>query len=42
MEAGFDVLRMRPIEKSEEGRYRELMARHPYLDDRAKIGHLLC
>jgi len=41
MEAELDALRVRPIEKSEEGRYRELMAQHHYLGDLAKIGHTL-
>ena len=34
-------MRVRPIEKSEEVRYRELMAQHHYLGDLAKIGHTL-
>lgn len=34
-------LRVRPVERSEEGRYREEMARHHYLGDLAKIGETI-
>ncbi len=34
-------MRVRSVEKSEEGRYRELMARYHDLGDLAKIGHTL-
>lgn len=41
MDAVLGALRVRLVVKSEEGRYRELMARHHYLGDLAKIGHTL-
>ena len=41
MEAELDALRVRPIEKTEESRYRALMGQHHYLGDLAKIGHTL-
>ena len=41
MTAILDALRVRPVSKAEEVRYRELMQRHHYLGDLAKIGHTL-
>jgi len=41
MEVDLDALRVRPVEKSEEARYRALMAQCHYLGDLAKIGHTL-
>ena len=37
MEAPMDI-RVRPVARSEEGRYQEQMARHHYLGALAKIG----
>lgn len=41
MDIHLDTLRVRPVGKSEEARYRELMQQHHYLGDLAKIGHTL-
>ena len=41
MESVLGALRVRWVGKSEEARYRELMAEHHYLGDLAKIGHTL-
>lgn len=41
MEGEFDALRVRPMERGEEARYRELMAQRHYLGDLAKIGDTL-
>ena len=41
MEGVVCALRVRLVGKSEEARYRELMAEHHYLGDLAKIGHTL-
>jgi len=41
MESVLGALRVRLVGKSEEARYRELMAEHHYLGDLAKIGHTL-
>lgn len=41
MAAILDALQVRPVVKTEETRYRELMQRHHYLGDLPKIGHTL-
>ncbi|MCM8595985.1 MAG: hypothetical protein NFV71_11655, partial [Candidatus Accumulibacter sp.] len=41
MQRDLGALAVRLIEKSEEARYRELMAQHHDLGDLAKIGHTL-
>lgn len=41
MEINLEQLSVRPASKSEELRYRELMQKHHYLGDLAKIGHTL-
>ena len=41
MQVNLSTLRVRPVIKSEEGRYRELMGQHHYLGDLPKIGHSL-
>jgi len=41
MQVNLHTLRVRPVIKSEEARYRELMQQHHYLGDLAKIGHSL-
>ncbi|MHB8348548.1 MAG: Druantia anti-phage system protein DruA, partial [Acidiferrobacterales bacterium] len=41
MPVNLETLRVRPVSKSEEARYRELMQQHHYLGDLAKIGHTL-
>jgi hypothetical protein len=41
MEFDLNQLCVRPVIKSEEARYRELMQQHHYLGDLAKIGHTL-
>ncbi len=41
METNLEQLRVRPVAKDEEPRYRELMGLHHYLGDLAKIGHTL-
>ncbi len=41
MQVNLHTLRVRPVIKSEEARYRELMKQHHYLGDLPKIGHSL-
>lgn len=41
MKADLNALNVRPVSRSEEARYRELMQQHHYLGDLAKIGHTL-
>ena len=41
MKINFESLSVRPVTKTEEPRYRELMQQHHYLGDLAKIGHTL-
>jgi len=41
MRINFEQLIVRPVNKLEEPRYRELMQRYHYLGDSAKIGHTL-
>jgi hypothetical protein len=41
MTAILDALHVRPVSKTEEPRYREMMQRRHYLGDLAKIGHTL-
>lgn len=41
MQVHLKQLRVRPVDKSEEARYRELMRQHHYLGDLPKIGHTL-
>lgn len=41
MQIDLNALCVRPVIKSEEARYRELMQQHHYLGDLAKIGHTL-
>lgn len=41
MEINLRQLSVRPVNESEEPRYRELMQKHHYLGDLAKIGHTL-
>jgi hypothetical protein len=41
MHINLHTLRVRPVIKSEEARYRELMGQHHYLGDLPKIGHSL-
>lgn len=42
MQADLNALNVRPVSRSEEARYRELMQQqHHYLGDLAKIGHTL-
>lgn len=41
MPVTLEALRVRPVSKSEETRYRDLMQAHHYLGDLAKIGHTL-
>jgi hypothetical protein len=41
MKTNLEQLRVRPVAKAEEPRYRELMGQHHYLGDLAKIGHTL-
>ncbi len=41
MQVNLHTLRVRPVIKSEEARYRDLMRQHHYLGDLPKIGHSL-
>jgi hypothetical protein len=41
MQIDLNTLRVRPVIKSEEARYRDLMQQHHYLGDLTKIGHTL-
>jgi len=41
MKINLESLLVRPVTKTEEPRYRELMQQHHYLGDLEKIGHTL-
>ncbi len=41
MKINLEYVFVRPVTKTEEPRYRELMQQHHYLGDLAKIGHTL-
>ena len=41
MQVNLSTLCVRPVIKSEESRYRDLMQQHHYLGDLSKIGHTL-